>query len=65
MARYGITKINRKNGKNLSYRTTLYEKIPERDTDIHIITQVGDRLDNLFSTVLGILNSVPGSKFIV
>ena len=58
MARYSKSKIGRyKNKKNsvykkdiLSYRTTYYGKIPTRYTDIQIITQDGDRLDNLSMT---------------
>ena len=30
-----------------SYRTTIYSTIPETDSDIYVITQHGDRLDNL------------------
>ena len=30
-----------------AYETTLYEKIPESNEDIFVITQYGDRLDNL------------------
>ena len=55
MGRYGNSQLGRKKSNNssvhendvLSYRTTLYDKIPVKDTDIHIIIQHGDRLDNL------------------
>ena len=30
-----------------SYQTTIYKEIPKRDSDIYVITQHGDRLDNL------------------
>ena len=53
MARYSNTttgkskstqiRVNRVN----KYNTTLYNKIPLRDDDMYIITQHGDRLDNL------------------
>ena len=37
-----------KNKKSvLTFETTYYSKIPERNDDIHVITQQGDRLDNL------------------
>ena len=55
MARYKKTKIGRHKSKQnstfesnvLSYRTTYYDKIPIRDDDVHVITQDGDRLDNM------------------
>ena len=53
MARYTNTKINKKSllpkqKKNvLSYGTTLYQRIPETNGDLHIISTEGDRLDNL------------------
>ena len=31
----------------MSYTTTIYEKVPENNNDIYVITQEGDRLDNL------------------
>ena len=58
MGRYESTKIirdtegssyqksNRKK-KSLSYATTIYSDVPERDDDIYVTTQEGDRLDNL------------------
>ena len=56
MARYEHTKI--KEGKVVrgssripynitSYRTTIYNTIPQTDSDVWVITQHGDRLDNL------------------
>jgi nucleoid-associated protein YgaU len=53
MGRYGesdvmITSLlpsNKQKVKN--YQTTIYRQIPKRDNDIYLITQHGDRLDNL------------------
>ena len=56
MARYEHTKIKQSvviRGRHpkpyniTSYRTTIYNIIPETDSDIWVITQHGDRLDNL------------------
>ena len=56
MARYEHTKIKQSvvtRGRSpesyniTSYRTTIYSAIPETDSDIYVITQHGDRLDNL------------------
>ena len=56
MARYEHTKIKQStvtrgrspNPYNItSYGTTIYSTIPETDDDIYVITQLGDRLDNL------------------
>ncbi len=56
MARYEHTKIKQgivirgrypKPYNITSYRTTIYSTIPETDNDIYVITQHGDRLDNL------------------
>ena len=53
MSRYSNTKISRKSllpkqKKNvLSYGTTLYQRVPETNGDLHIISTEGDRLDNL------------------
>ena len=52
MSRYVKTKVKKVkmydsiNEVN-AYETTLYEKIPESNEDIFVITQYGDRLDNL------------------
>ncbi len=52
MSRYVKTKVKKVkkydsvNDVN-AYETTLYEKIPESNEDIFVITQEGDRLDNL------------------
>jgi nucleoid-associated protein YgaU len=64
MSRYGSSKISRsgygnthsrnnRKSKSLAYRTTVYDDVPERDDDIHVITQPGDRLDNLALTFYG------------
>ena len=53
MSRYSNTKMTRKSllpkQKNnvLSYETTLYQRIPETNGDLHVISTEGDRLDNL------------------
>ena len=48
MGRYENTKLKINNKTNIkSLSTTVYEKIPESDNDIWVITQHGDRLDNL------------------
>ena len=53
MSRYSNTKMTRKSllpkQKNnvLSYNTTLYQRIPETNGDLHVISTEGDRLDNL------------------
>ena len=56
MSRYENTKIKQgvvvrgkspKSYNITSYKTTVYSSIPETDSDIYVITQHGDRLDNL------------------
>ena len=47
MARYEDTKINRTKKQITHLETTIYSAIPERDGDIYVITQLGDRLDLL------------------
>ena len=53
MSRYSNTQITRKSllpkqKKNvLSYKTTLYQRVPETNGELHIISTEGDRLDNL------------------
>ena len=53
MSRYSNTNITRKSllpkqkKTVLSYGTTLYQRIPETNGDLHIISTEGDRLDNL------------------
>ena len=61
MNRYKATMINKSSirskqtskNKQMKYKTTLYDKVPERDDDIYIITQTGDRLDNLATVFYG------------
>ena len=52
MARYRKTGISKKNNKNY-YGTTIYKKIPEKDTDEYFIAQEGDRCDNLANRFYG------------
>ena len=53
MSRYSNTKITKKSllpkQKKIvsSYGTTLYQRIPEKNGDLHVISTEGDRLDNL------------------
>jgi len=53
MSRYSNTKITKKSllpkQKKIvsSYGTTLYQRIPETNGDLHVISIEGDRLDNL------------------
>ena len=47
MARYSKTEINKTIIHKTAYNTTIYSDIPDSDDDIFIITQEGDRLDNL------------------
>ena len=52
MSRYANTKVSRVKidrsvNEVLKYDTTLYQKIPESNEDIFVVTQEGDRLDNL------------------
>ena len=59
MSRYSPTKVNRssqfKNKKKevMKYNTTIYDKTFELDDDMYIITQEGDRLDNLSMVFYG------------
>ena len=46
MSRYSKSKIKTTDGVD-SYNTTLYEVIPEDINDVHVMTQIGDRLDLL------------------
>ena len=53
MSRYSNTKIAKKDllprnkNKVNTYTTTIYQRIPETNSDLHIISTEGDRLDNL------------------
>ena len=62
MSRYENAKITRNvegksyqksKKKHLYYGTTIYSDVPERDDDIYITTQFGDRLDNLAMVFYG------------
>ena len=46
MARYKDTSKNVKNKKSY-YSTTVYSKVPEKNSDSYFIAQEGDRCDNL------------------
>ena len=46
MSRYVNTKLSFKNKKNY-LTTTIYEKVPERDSDQYFIATEGDRCDTL------------------
>jgi len=46
MARYKDTKIDKKNKKSY-YKTTVYKKVEEKNTDGYFIATEGDRCDNL------------------
>ena len=52
MARYISTNISTKN-KRKYYETTIYSKVPEKDTDRYFIAQEGDRCDNLANQFYG------------
>ena len=52
MARYVNTIISSKNKKNY-FTTTIYEKVPEKDTDQYFIAVEGDRCDNLANEFYG------------
>ena len=52
MARYKNTKIASKNNKNY-YATTIYENVPERNTDNYFVSQEGDRCDTLATQFYG------------
>ena len=64
MGRYENTKTNRqryteeehagiRNGGFRKYQTTVYNKVPEDNSDIYVIAQEGDRLDNLADKFYG------------
>ena len=43
MSRYEKTKTN----QFFNYKTSIYKKVQEKDTDMYFVTQPGDRLDIL------------------
>lgn len=61
MSRYSKTESVRTRAYNqtnkrkniIKYNTTYYQNIPERNSDILLITQEGDRLDNLATQFYG------------
>jgi len=59
MSRYKNTGINKskitvnRRQKVLKYNTTVFDPIPERNDDIFVIAQEGDRLDTLASQFYG------------
>ena len=52
MARYKDTSKNVKNKKSY-YSTTVYSKVPEKNSDSYFIAQEGDRCDNLANRFYG------------
>ena len=50
MSRYNNSRISKKDvGSYNKYETTIYENVPESNTDVYVITQSGDRLDLIVS----------------
>ena len=47
MKRYSFTKLKRDKSGIISYQTTRYPPIPIQDSDIFVVTKVGDRVDSL------------------
>ena len=47
MKRYSSTSLKRDKSGIISYQTTRYPAIPIQDSDIFIITKIGDRVDSL------------------
>tara|TARA_Y100000593_G_C4315158_1_gene340487 strand:+ start:440 stop:730 length:291 start_codon:yes stop_codon:yes gene_type:complete len=53
MSRYKDSKIttskttNKRRKSFQKYSTSYYQEVPKRNTDIYVITEYGDRLDNL------------------
>ena len=56
MSRYENTKIKVNKFGIKSNTTTIYQEIPQKDEDVWIITQHGDRLDNLAHQFYGNVN---------
>tara|TARA_X000001382_G_scaffold127855_1_gene116399 strand:+ start:534 stop:803 length:270 start_codon:yes stop_codon:yes gene_type:complete len=52
MRRYKNTEISNYTDK-ASFDTTIYDKVPEKDTDEYFIAQEGDRCDNLANQFYG------------
>ena len=54
MGRYDNTEVNKEEQYNKSkYKTTIYNKVPERNDDMYFIAQEGDRCDNLAQRFYG------------
>ena len=54
MPRYDLTKKKTSiKTKKSGYSTTIYDDVPKLNTDIYVITQEGDRLDNLANEYYG------------
>ena len=60
MGRYSNERITIRNFNNTKenkafyrYSTTMYRRVPLQDSDLYIITQAGDRLDNLANQFYG------------
>ena len=59
MARYNNNKIAKSKKTSIrpysvnKYDTIIYEKVPERNDDIYVVTQEGDRCDTLAHTFYG------------
>ena len=53
MARYDDTGLSKRFDGVLKLDTTIYNKIPENDSEIYVLTQEGDRLDLLADQYYG------------
>tara|TARA_Y100001963_G_C6692116_1_gene405119 strand:- start:702 stop:977 length:276 start_codon:yes stop_codon:yes gene_type:complete len=53
MSRYSNTKIKKNEDGVTHYQATIYKAIPESNEDVWVITQFGDRLDNLAAQFYG------------
>ena len=54
MSRYENTKVVKKaKTKKKYYKTTIYDKVPEKNDDMYFIAQAGDRCDNLAQRFYG------------
>ncbi len=47
MSRYNRTNASTSKNNKRYYKTTIYDKVEETNTDMHFIAQEGDRCDNL------------------
>ena len=46
-SRYEKARVTKREDKKIVFQTSYYSNIPVRDNDTFVITQSGDRLDNL------------------